>query len=416
MTGACADRRGRYRWSRARPRLRQRDISFEVVERVTEWDPTGTGLYLPGNAVRGLGELGIGPAVAARANPIGRQRFLDHRGRRLADIDVDRFWDGVGRCLAINRAALHEVLREANAETPIRLGTAVTDVEDGAAPRVRLIRRLDRQLRPGRRRRRHPFDDPQSRPWAVHPLATWDRQAGASSPTGFPDIADWTVMLGRGRAFLTVALGQGLVYCYADVNTGDPDGARRRRLARLVRRLRRARATSARAGRNGVLLTDRGGRSAGLDSAPRRPRRRRRARQLTEHGAGRGAGGRGRPGTGRDARHRTRRPGAVRIRTSGARHAWRGCKSKPIAVTAREACHPRSATSRCASPPSASSDQTTSPCETRRSGATDEGTHRDVSAVGELGTTTTTLPHGLCRVLAGRSRSQPIRESRKCLL
>jgi 2-polyprenyl-6-methoxyphenol hydroxylase-like FAD-dependent oxidoreductase len=30
------------------------------------------------------------------------------------------------------------VLREANAETPIRLGTTVTDLEDGAAPRVRL--------------------------------------------------------------------------------------------------------------------------------------------------------------------------------------------------------------------------------------------------------------------------------------
>jgi hypothetical protein len=29
---------------------------------------------------------------------------------------------------------------------------------------------------------------------------------------------------------------------------------------------------------------------------------------------------------------------------------------------------------------------------------------------------TTHLPHGLGRVLAGRSRSQPVRESRKCLL
>jgi 2-polyprenyl-6-methoxyphenol hydroxylase-like FAD-dependent oxidoreductase len=42
---------------------------------------------------------------------------------------------------------------------------------------------------------------------------------------GFPDLSDWTVMLGRGRAFLTVALGQGVVYCYADVNTSDPIGA-----------------------------------------------------------------------------------------------------------------------------------------------------------------------------------------------
>jgi 2-polyprenyl-6-methoxyphenol hydroxylase-like FAD-dependent oxidoreductase len=41
----------------------------------------------------------------------------------------------------------------------------------------------------------------------------------------YPDVTDWTVMLGRGRTFLTVALGQGIVYCYADVNTSDPGDA-----------------------------------------------------------------------------------------------------------------------------------------------------------------------------------------------
>lgn len=203
---------------------RQHDLRLEVVERVTEWETTGTGLYLPGNAVRGLGELGIGPAVAARANPIGRQHFLDHRGRRLAEIDVDRFWDGVGGCLAINRAALHETLREANAAVPIRLDTAVTDVEDGAAPRVSFtdgstgsydlvvgadgIHSTIRSLVLG------------GPPARFVGQASWRFVAA-----GFPDIADWTVMLGRGRAFLTVALGQGLVYCYADRNTSVPDGA-----------------------------------------------------------------------------------------------------------------------------------------------------------------------------------------------
>ena len=81
----------------------------------------GAGLYLPGNAVRALAELGLGPAVAARANPIRRQRFPDHRGRLLADIDVDRIWDGVAGCVAIERTALHEALRTAAAAVPVRL-------------------------------------------------------------------------------------------------------------------------------------------------------------------------------------------------------------------------------------------------------------------------------------------------------
>ena len=45
------------------------------------------------------------------------------------------------------------------------------------------------------------------------------------------------------------------------------------------------------------------------------------------------------------------------------------------------------------------------------------GHHADVSPVVGAGTTPTThMPHRLCRVLAGRSRSQPVRSITKCLL
>jgi 2-polyprenyl-6-methoxyphenol hydroxylase-like FAD-dependent oxidoreductase len=204
--------------------LGQRGITAEVVEAVSEWQPSGAGLYLPGNAGRALQELGVGPAVAARANPIGRQRLLDHRGHLLADIDVDRLWDGVGGCVAMHRSELHEALRDATGDVPVRLGTSVTDLEDGEAPRVR-------------------FSDGSTGSYdlvvgadGVH--STIRRLALGGSPAGyvgqaswrfvadgFPDITDWTVMLGRGRTFLTVSLGAGVVYCYADVNTSDPAGA-----------------------------------------------------------------------------------------------------------------------------------------------------------------------------------------------
>ena len=36
---------------------------------------------------------------------------------------------------------------------------------------------------------------------------------------GGPAITTWTVMLARGRAFLVVPIGQGRLYCYADVNS-----------------------------------------------------------------------------------------------------------------------------------------------------------------------------------------------------
>ena len=91
--------------------LGRRNIRAEVIERMPEWETSGAGLYLPGNSVRALDELGIWAELAARANPIVRQRFLDHRGRLLAEIDVRSYWDGVAACVAIRRAALHEALR-----------------------------------------------------------------------------------------------------------------------------------------------------------------------------------------------------------------------------------------------------------------------------------------------------------------
>ena len=201
--------------------LLQRGITAEVVERAREWEPLGAGLYLPGNAVRALHELGIGPGLVAHANPIGRQRILDHRGRLLADIDVDRVWDGVGACVAIHRAALHEALREAAADVPVRLGVSVTGLKDGEAPQMS-------------------FSDGSTGSYdlvvgadGVHstirslalggPPASYVGQASWRFVVdGFSELTDWTVMLGRGRSFLTVALGRGAVYCYADANTSDP--------------------------------------------------------------------------------------------------------------------------------------------------------------------------------------------------
>jgi 2-polyprenyl-6-methoxyphenol hydroxylase-like FAD-dependent oxidoreductase len=204
--------------------LRRRGVTAEIVERTTVVKRSGAGMYLPANAVRALGELGVGSLVTARANPIRRQRILDHRGRQLADIDLARIWDGVGECVALHRADLHAALRVATAGAPVREGRPVTG------------------LTIGRTRTRVTFADGTCEAYdlvvgadGVH--STVRRLAlGASSVRcvgrlgwrfvahGFHGVSDWTVRLGPGRGFLTVALGQGAVYCYADVNAADPAG------------------------------------------------------------------------------------------------------------------------------------------------------------------------------------------------
>jgi 2-polyprenyl-6-methoxyphenol hydroxylase-like FAD-dependent oxidoreductase len=203
--------------------MRMRGMAVEVAEREGVWPVTGAGLYLPGNAVRAIGELGLGAELADRANHVRRQRMSDHRGQLLADIDVDALWDGVAPCMAIHRADMHDILRKATGQVPVALGTSVTGLRP-AADAVEVT-----------------FGD--------RTTATYDLVVGADgvhstvrrlvfgdSPatyagqvcwrfvaTGFDDISDWNVMLGHGLGFLALSLGDAGVYCYGDVSTGRPD-------------------------------------------------------------------------------------------------------------------------------------------------------------------------------------------------
>jgi 2-polyprenyl-6-methoxyphenol hydroxylase-like FAD-dependent oxidoreductase len=198
--------------------LQQRELAADVVERAAQWEPLGTGLYLPANGVRVLRRLGLDQAARSRGCVIPRQRVLDHRGRLLLDIGLDEIWGATGECLAVHRNDLHEVLREG---TAIRLGTTVEAVrEEATAVCVRLsdgstggydlvvgadgihsaIRRLVFDGVPPR------YVGQVSWRAVVH---------------GGPAITAWTVMLGRGRAFLLVPIGEGRLYCYADVNASE---------------------------------------------------------------------------------------------------------------------------------------------------------------------------------------------------
>jgi 2-polyprenyl-6-methoxyphenol hydroxylase-like FAD-dependent oxidoreductase len=201
--------------------LRAWGAAVDVVERAAGPEVDGFGIYLPGNATRALDRLGLGPPVAARAVGIRRQRFSDHRGRPLCDVDVTRLWDGVGPCLALHRADLREVLLDGVAG--IRWGTSVRSIApypdeirvsltDGIREGYDLVVGAD-----GVRSavRRLVFDIGGPRPvgqYARRFLAKW------------PDAAPvWSVMLARGATFLSIPIGGGLAYCYCDTGLDRRD-------------------------------------------------------------------------------------------------------------------------------------------------------------------------------------------------
>lgn len=202
----------------------------DIIERAPEPPRSGTGIYLPGNAVRALDALGVGRAVADRAVHIRRQRTTDHRGRMLFDVDVDDLWEGVGSCLALPRADLHHVLLEGTAQ-PITWHTTVSRIDwDGHCAAVRLstgdtrdydlvlgadgvhstVRQLAFHLDPVRSHGVHT--------WRF--VTDWDGSDGS-----------WSVRLGPGSAFLTIPVGNGRVYCYCDGPSAERPPALRELLA-----------------------------------------------------------------------------------------------------------------------------------------------------------------------------------------
>ncbi len=198
--------------------LARAGLSVEVVERERTWDGAGAGIYLPGNACRALRMLGLERAALERGQVIRRQRFSDHRGRLLVEVDVAKLWDGVGPCLALHRADLHAVLIDGADEVPIRMGVAVrgltehhgtlsVEFGDGTAAEYDLAVGADgihstvRRLALGDQA-------------AARPVGQVGWRFLAACP---PQITTWSVLLGHRAAFLMLPIGHGRVYGYCDV-------------------------------------------------------------------------------------------------------------------------------------------------------------------------------------------------------
>ncbi|MER7893284.1 FAD-dependent monooxygenase [Micromonospora sp. NPDC094482] len=188
--------------------------TVDVVERSTGPADSGTGIYLTGNATRMLGELGLREAVTDVAVRITRQRSANQRGRRLFDIDVAALWQGVGPCVSLPRARLHQALFAGVGDAPIRWGhqpvalvqegdRVAVEFDDSSTERYDLVIGADGV---NSAIRRLAFDGQAARPLGQYAYR-WLAPRIDAEPV-------WSVQLGRGKQFLTIPISAEQTYCY----------------------------------------------------------------------------------------------------------------------------------------------------------------------------------------------------------
>jgi FAD-dependent urate hydroxylase len=211
--------------------LRGSGAAVEIIERAAAPMSEGTGIYLPGNAVRALNSLGLGAQVAELAVRIERQRIADHRGRLLFDIETADMWNGVGPCLALHRAQLHQVLLAGVRDVPIRWGHSpqaltvddegvTVNFSDGVIDRYHLVLGADGVHSTVRRL---VLDAP-----APRPVGQYARRFVVARPETAPI---WSVLLGQNSSFLTIPIDEERMYCYCDGPLTSPPSPLRELLA-----------------------------------------------------------------------------------------------------------------------------------------------------------------------------------------
>jgi 2-polyprenyl-6-methoxyphenol hydroxylase-like FAD-dependent oxidoreductase len=201
--------------------LRARNIDCDIVEREAAVTARGAGMYLPGNAVRALGQLGVLDRVRATGSAIDRQRIFEGSGRLLNEVDLKAFWQACGGCLSLSRAGLQDILRDALGDIRIRSGLSVAGIQqdgpradvtfsDGSTGLYDLVIGAD-GIQSTVRNLAFGAETPRDLG-----IACWrtiiDNDLG---------LTGWTAMLGQKRTLLAIPVEAGKLYVYGDVAAAE---------------------------------------------------------------------------------------------------------------------------------------------------------------------------------------------------
>lgn len=205
--------------------LSQRGFQASIVERNSFAGMGGAALFIPGNGVRALSELGLRQALLDISHPIACQRIFDETGRLLNEVDADDFWRDVAPCRTMKRSMLWDLLRQGVPDDAIQYRRILEIGSDCYRSRVTF---LDGEV--------EEYDlvigadgvNSTVRE-SVFPNAPIPEYVGNVCwrfiVPNVCGIRDWTVMLGTKTSLLAKPVSPSELYVYADISADDASRA-----------------------------------------------------------------------------------------------------------------------------------------------------------------------------------------------
>jgi 2-polyprenyl-6-methoxyphenol hydroxylase-like FAD-dependent oxidoreductase len=205
--------------------LRRRGLPSLVLERRREPGEAGLAINLPGNAVRALGQLGLGEDLRGVGSPVRRREYRTDSGRLLFAIDETAFWGEEAQPHCLRRADLLRLLKRDLDPGDIRDGCEITAIRQG--PDGVMAECSDGSVEAGgmivgadgvhSRVRRSLFDDRAPGAAMLSP-ASWRFM------TKNPGVDAWTLWAGTDALFLLIPVGQDEAYGWVSVGRSSAPG------------------------------------------------------------------------------------------------------------------------------------------------------------------------------------------------
>ncbi|MEP7454121.1 FAD-dependent monooxygenase [Phyllobacterium sp. SB3] len=213
--------------------LEIRGFHPEIVEQKSVSPTAGQSLFLLGNAMRALGNLGLQEEIAPVSYPIRTQAIMSSRGSLLNKTSTQLVWGNCGPCVSVLRQTLADVLQSSLRRTAITHGTTVVNsisrigrrevhFSNGRVSDYDLVIGAD-GIRSSIRASTFAETSPRSIGLAAWRLMVENRH----------QIDSWTAMLGMKRTLLTIPLRSSKLYLYADCPANEFGDGSIRSLKRL---------------------------------------------------------------------------------------------------------------------------------------------------------------------------------------